>query len=380
MSQTENLDLEKKTVSLEKLMLDPNNPRFSKDPEREVPEERIGEENIQQTTLERMKENAYEIEDLKNSIRKAGFVNVDNMFVKKIPDSEKYVVVEGNRRLTAIKELEKEHEEGQTVDEDVRESYQEIEVVDLSNKEEDKIDFILGLRHHGSIQEWEPLPSAFNLFSTYMELYSEKKGVEEIPENFNYNVDVARKVAETYSVDLSDVRPQLWNYRVYHQLKQIVSDVSELKDKYSHIEETVSSTTVRQRFGFDKETCSFSGEGAEKFIELVIGEEGEEPVIRQASAGESNIRDYRWVLKNGDEGDIARIEEKGKKASNVKAEIKNKRQEKELRQSLVEVVETLNRLKLKERYEEEEIGAANLENIEKIRDRLDKILTLASEE
>ena len=44
-----------------------------------------------------------------------------------------------------------------------------LDTSDLSQDQiEHKITVILGIRHHGSLLEWEPLPRAFNIYTEYM--------------------------------------------------------------------------------------------------------------------------------------------------------------------------------------------------------------------
>ena len=65
------------------LLLDPNNPRFSKHHEDLVAEDRYGDPEIQELTLNKMLE-GQEVDELENSILSRGFTPVDNIFIKKI--------------------------------------------------------------------------------------------------------------------------------------------------------------------------------------------------------------------------------------------------------------------------------------------------------
>ena len=97
--------LKEKEISIIDLILDPNNPRFSKHHDEITPESRFEDENIQEEAYNRMinPKNNFEIDVLLAAIKADGFIHVDKIFVRKV--NKKYLVIEGNRRVTAIKKL-----------------------------------------------------------------------------------------------------------------------------------------------------------------------------------------------------------------------------------------------------------------------------------
>ena len=83
-----------KVVGLDDIFFDPNNPRFF-NKERLTPDSRIIEEGIQRSCLQKMQE--FDIRELKDSIARVGFLPIDRIVVRAIPNADdKYVVVEGN--------------------------------------------------------------------------------------------------------------------------------------------------------------------------------------------------------------------------------------------------------------------------------------------
>ena len=118
MEEFEKLDLiRKNNVDIEDLLLDPNNPRFSRHTEDLIPEDKIADPKIQKDTFERMVRNReFAINELETSIKTRGFAPVDNIFIKSIKGTKKYLVVEGNRRVTAVKLLLMKHELGKKKD------------------------------------------------------------------------------------------------------------------------------------------------------------------------------------------------------------------------------------------------------------------------
>src|SRR3989338_8342436 len=136
------LNLGKVAKRIDDLMLDPNNPRFSKHHEELVAEGKYGDPEIQMLTLSKMLEEQ-EVEELENSILSKGFAPVDNIFIRKIPDgTDKYYVVEGNRRIAAIKNLLSRHRAQRrrvdVISEEVLKTLEPITCIDLSNNSKDE--------------------------------------------------------------------------------------------------------------------------------------------------------------------------------------------------------------------------------------------------
>lgn len=96
-------------AKLEQVYLDPNNPRVEIPKKEPIPEARILEDEIQRDCLEKLKEVG--LFDLIGSISNSGFSIVDRVVLRPLKD-EKYVVVEGNRRIAALKILAESHRKG----------------------------------------------------------------------------------------------------------------------------------------------------------------------------------------------------------------------------------------------------------------------------
>lgn len=374
----EKLKLDKIKININDLLLDPNNPRFCKHFDEMVTDEKISDKDIQEDTFRKMLSPSFhfDITELAGSIRSKGFVNVDNVFVRKI--GNKHLVIEGNRRITAIKLLLREHNSGKRnsqISDDLLRDLQKIECIDLSNEKQSEIDFILGLRHHGSIKEWDLLPKSFNIFNRYMEEFckEEMHGIN-VPEAFAYDRAIAGRISIIYNLKLKDVRDKLRAYRAYIQLKEMSSD-PELQKKFIIIRDALQDSVFRNRFGFDEVSCIFSDEGAEKFLKLIIGNEDFKPVLWASASGESGLRDYLYVLKNGTPGDIERIEEEGEEASAVKADLKSKQNIRDLHHCLERALIELKKIKLAEDFEG--LGENEKEILDEIEKNIDKIRTLS---
>ena len=98
----------RQSVSLQNLLLDPNNYRFrDADSYVTVEENDVAKPDVQRRTSGLLLgRNAENIRDLNESFKKNGFLPVDQIQVRRIKDSSKYIVVEGNRRVATLKYLQ----------------------------------------------------------------------------------------------------------------------------------------------------------------------------------------------------------------------------------------------------------------------------------
>ena len=102
----------RENVGLENLYLDPNNYRLIHEQEYvEVPREKIKDSNVARRTIRLISgEKNQHIQDLIDSFKTNDYLPVDQIQVKKLEDGS-YLVVEGNRRVAALKILESDYKE-----------------------------------------------------------------------------------------------------------------------------------------------------------------------------------------------------------------------------------------------------------------------------
>jgi len=347
--------LKEKEINIEDLLLDPNNPRFSKHHDEITPEEKLEDENEQEKAYKQMNDprNHFEIDILLAAIKAEGFIHVDKIFVRKI--NKKYLVIEGNRRITAIKKLLKNYnnkiKEYDVSDEIIKQiTTLPCVIIDVEGTDaQEQIQKVLGLRHHGSILPWKPLPAAFNLYFKYMALYCLQNVTDPSdPENFLYDVTITKRVADIYSVKWTNVREQIKLYRIYRQLLKASQNhpYVESPDSFSMIEETLSKPTLRKYFEYDDTRSVFSDEGVEKILDLYFGLNGKPAVITGASAGKSNIRDFAYIIAEGKEEDVNRITENREMAGAVRASVEIKSYHENLQNTLELVMTKLDQIEL----------------------------------
>jgi len=162
----------KRSYNIKNLFLDPNNYRFvDNENYRNVSEDKLTDPNIQKRTRRFIEgEKRENIKDLILSFKANGFLDVDVIQVRDLGDN-KYLVIEGNRRVTALKALQEDYEYNSA---DIGKLNPEIfkkvpfEIHDNESKEKHLI--IMGLKHISGNKKWSVLNQA-KLIYDYLNPY-----------------------------------------------------------------------------------------------------------------------------------------------------------------------------------------------------------------
>lgn len=99
-------------VSLRSLFLDPNNFRIIHEPDQQqVSDADVKNRDVMQRTMRLLcGDKNQNIQDLIESFKANGYLRVDQILVRELPGGGAFVVVEGNRRVAALKFLQQEYE------------------------------------------------------------------------------------------------------------------------------------------------------------------------------------------------------------------------------------------------------------------------------
>ena len=164
-------DGESQDIESRFLLLDPDNLRLLERADVElgkVPAKLIGQQSIQDKLYTILSEDSlFDIKSLAASIAHNGFLKHERLIVSK-HDSDKYLVLEGNRRLTAVRYLVKEH--GPTLKglpDYVRQSLQTLPcfvlVGEAAGSSEERLkeyrrasEIYIGMRHLMGAEKWQP--------------------------------------------------------------------------------------------------------------------------------------------------------------------------------------------------------------------------------
>jgi len=259
-------DFRDKNVELKDVFLDPNNPRFSIESDVIVPDRKITEQSVQEICLTKMK--AYGIDDLRESIKRVGFVQIDKVVVRPL-ETKKFVVVEGNRRIAALKILEKEINNSQIeLPKEIKDTILRFKVVVYTGKEKDIAWIIQGIRHISGIRNWPSYQQA----EVLVKINQEKGiGIREASNVVGIGPRIAGRLV-----------------RAHHGFQQVRKD-----DEYgqyikpSHFsyfaEAIFVKPILKDWVGWSEKTNKFENlKNLKKLLSWIVPEEGKEPRLGRA--------------------------------------------------------------------------------------------------
>ncbi len=136
-------------LSYSQLLLDPNNYRYQDNPDFSYAEERrFHEEGVQDRAFRRLTRDESLIQ-LKNSFITNGFIPVERLVVRPYPHAEdRYLILEGNRRLAALRWIADDYEAGVDLPESVLASLEAVPVIIVENQADPAFcESLMGVRH-----------------------------------------------------------------------------------------------------------------------------------------------------------------------------------------------------------------------------------------
>ena len=250
-------------VKLDDLLLDPNNPRFSELGEGydEVQESRFGDEKVQQIAFDKMRSKTFNVAELRDTIKTIGFLPMDRIVVREWigKDGEKkYVVIEGNRRVTALKWLLQLDEAGkETFDEATRQNFTDLEclLLDQAIAPEAASLILPGLRHVSGIKEWGPYQKAKAVFAL------RQTGLS--PQEAAQSLGLSTRAANN-------------SYRCFLALENLKEDEEfgefAQPNMYSYFEEVFKKPTVKAWLGWSDEEEEFTNnDNLREFYTWMVG-------------------------------------------------------------------------------------------------------------
>ena len=199
---SENVKATFEYVPQEKLRFDPSNPRFGGEAKKSTQEE-----------IQKYLENAPHLAlELVDSFVENGFVDYEPLVVRK--DGELYVVIEGNRRVAAVRHIISNPSK---YPQPVRDRLRDIPVLVFKQKADaphrGQIGIYLGLRHLLGYREWPPESKAIFLDEHIKSAHDLKRVTEEI------------------GMKRQDVSRYLIPYRVKKAASGVLEEFGEIEDK-----------------------------------------------------------------------------------------------------------------------------------------------------
>lgn len=243
-------DLEARTVATDKIYLDPNNPRFyTEKTTKDIPDRRITDERVQLNASKEIQR--YGIQELRHSILRNGFLPLDRIVVRPIEGTNgAYVVVEGNRRLAALKSLRTDISNGVVDEDNIDDDYlaklakatDRIGVLVYQGDIGHDISWILqGVRHISGVREWKPAQRARLIVD---QIEDQDLSFSEAGKKFGLTAQAVGRY-----------------YRSFKALEQMRED-DEYKDKalneyFSLFEDAIRNRDMRQWLGWSDDDFRF---------------------------------------------------------------------------------------------------------------------------
>jgi hypothetical protein len=238
--------LSPKAINLDNLLLDPNNPRFSELGEEInlIPELRFNDDKVQSNTFAKMKDPVFGVSELRDTIKTLGFLPMDRIVVRKWKGMpEKYVVIEGNRRVTALKWLIALNDTGkETFNEQQLGNFTNLECLLLNDDVAPEMAHLIlpGLRHISGIKEWGPYQKA----KVIVALRNSGMSPQETAQSLGLHTRTANQA-----------------YRCFKALDQMQNDEEygefATPKMYSYFEEILKKPTIKQWLGWNDNTEKF---------------------------------------------------------------------------------------------------------------------------
>ena len=227
---------------LDNFYLDPNNYRFIDHKlYKKVEEKDITDSKIQNRTknfiVGKHREN---IKELLDSFKANGFLEVDMIQLKDLKNN-KYLVLEGNRRIAALKILQSEYKEGGDIgklDPQVFKSVPSAYIHHDDDAENHRI--VMGLKHISGNKKWPAINQA-KLIYDYLEAYWRTKQYSQKEEELYKSLGITKAKLRT-------------TQRAYHFILQYQkSDFGEQfkSEMYAIFEETIRKPNIKEWLGWD---------------------------------------------------------------------------------------------------------------------------------
>jgi hypothetical protein len=256
-------------VNPHQLLLDPNNPRlFDRPIERAaIASDQIDSEEMQSKLLAEIGRAKHGLDDIVYSIQAQGFVNLDTLLVKPLNGTEKYLVLEGNRRTAAIKLLLASTD----VDQDTKDSLKNLAVKELKlskgEDEEEEIQKIISMRHLAGPRQWSPIARASAIYQNYM---LQHKKIVGGPMNIIVDKVLAR-TSQIIGMPKPQLRHAMGVFAIYKELADAGFQVK--AEHFSLLELLVRARAMASEyFGFNSNQLTVYDDGLEKINDFFVDE------------------------------------------------------------------------------------------------------------
>lgn len=219
---------------IDRLLLDPNNYRFiDRGDYKFVADNQLADSRIQQRTLNFiLGKNNENIKDLISSFTTNGFLDIDQIQVKEIGD--KYIVLEGNRRIATLKYLFEEFKKGNDVGHLVESDFRSVSLVNMTGEDAAQHLITMGLHHISGKKRW----SAVN----------EAQLIDDLIKKFG---KTEAEVCESLGISMIKLKKTRRTLALIQQYKTSEYQLQFKSEMYSIFEAVIGSASIRQWLNWD---------------------------------------------------------------------------------------------------------------------------------
>lgn len=244
------------STNLKNFYLDPNNYRFVDHKDYvQVEEEEVLDDNIQQRTRNFISgKNREGVKDLLDSFKANGFLEVDVIQLKDLKNN-RYLVLEGNRRVTALKILKEDYDNGLNIGKFNPDVFRKVPSFIHTNEDESTHRIIMGLKHISGNKKWPAINQAQLIYDYLKPHWSDGTYYEE-----------EINLCESLGITKAKLRT---SQRAYHLILQYKdSDYGDQfnSDMYYTFAEVIKRPNIKKWIAWNDET--YSAENDENLLRL----------------------------------------------------------------------------------------------------------------
>ncbi|MGL6316361.1 ParB N-terminal domain-containing protein [Vibrio sp. WXL103] len=287
---------EQSMISPEYLMLDANNPRLF-----------IGNTGADQDTLIKMLVDTADLKELVQSMAENGYIPIEPLIVTE-SGTDKYVVLEGNRRLAALRVLMNPDLARQCrvsvptdISEQVKATFKQVAVYKVASEKDARS--LIGFKHVNGPHKWESFAKAQFAYKWYI---AEKDNGLTID-------DIANKLGDKNNT----VRSLVSAMFVLEQAKEsgtydVSTDRTTIKFAYSHFYTALNRSEYKDFLGLEKDWSAkpksnpIAEDKLDNLKDVLTGLYGYKPDQRPAIIGSQNpdLKHFGEVLNNSSSYDV----------------------------------------------------------------------------
>ncbi|MBF0145072.1 MAG: AAA family ATPase [Magnetococcales bacterium] len=264
-------------VSLRNLYLDPNNFRLIHEVEQvNVPDEKIKDKDIANRTYRLVAgDKNQNIQDLIESFKSNGYLPVDQIQVREIANGG-YVVVEGNRRIAALKFLSNEYN-GKSIDLGKLDEtlFSKVPVVLYEDPDDSHYLILMALKHISGNRKWGE--------------WNRAKLLEKLMTDYHLSED---NICKQVAISKTELRRSIRALALSNQYRE--SDYGDQFDEsmFPLFREVARNTTLKEWIGWDDATnMANNTENRELFFSWLSKEPVEEDSDSDYSGKDGNYRE-----------------------------------------------------------------------------------------